>query len=52
MTAHKYQGKPCKRGHSGLRYAKGGGCVDCQRENDAKRRAAQAVPPVVPPKTP
>jgi RNA-splicing ligase RtcB len=24
-----YQGKSCPRGHSGLRYVKGGACVEC-----------------------
>lgn len=24
-----YQGTPCKRGHSGIRYTNGGGCVEC-----------------------
>lgn len=25
----RFQGKPCKNGHSGIRYTKGGQCVDC-----------------------
>ena len=35
-----YQGNPCGRGHSGIRYIKGGACVECQKLTDAKRRAA------------
>lgn len=27
----KYQGKPCKRGHSGLRYRSSSGCVECTK---------------------
>lgn len=33
-----YQGTPCKRGHSGKRYAKGGACTECQRITDTNRR--------------
>ena len=28
-----FQGSPCRRGHPGLRYKNGGGCVDCAWEN-------------------
>lgn len=28
-TGKKYIGRPCKRGHSGLRFASNGGCVEC-----------------------
>jgi len=40
-----YQGKPCKHGHRGIRYVRGGECIDCQqRYNDArKRKNAQAA---------
>jgi hypothetical protein len=41
----KYQGKPCKRGHPGTRYRSSGGCVDCSREDTAKRNAVKALPP-------
>jgi hypothetical protein len=26
-----YQGKPCRHGHPGIRYVKGGECVDCSK---------------------
>jgi recombination endonuclease VII len=31
----KYQGKPCKKGHSGIRYKAGGGCVQCMNEQSS-----------------
>lgn len=37
-----YQGKPCKYGHSGVRYISNGNCIDCQkerREDPAFRKA-------------
>lgn len=34
--ALKYYGKPCGRGHDGLRYARNGVCVDCNKERSAK----------------
>lgn len=37
----KIQGNVCSRGHSGMRYAKGGACVECQKITDTKRRAMQ-----------
>jgi len=37
-----YRGKPCKYGHSGIRYESkgrsGGGCVECAQERAARRR--------------
>lgn len=40
-----YQGKPCRRGHKGVRYIKGDACVDCIKlktdESRARRDAAQ-----------
>lgn len=33
-----YQGNPCRRGHSGIRYIKGGACTDCQKLTDTARR--------------
>lgn len=32
-----YNGKPCKYGHPGLRYASTGACVECQRKHGRKR---------------
>lgn len=29
MKPETYQGRPCKQGHSGLRYKKGGKCIIC-----------------------
>jgi hypothetical protein len=43
-----YHGRPCKHGHPGIRYVKGGECVDCQRRYNTiaylnrKREKAQA----------
>ena len=36
----KYQGTPCKRGHSGLRYVLDGSCVACERQR--RRETAQS----------
>lgn len=37
---HIYQGSPCKRGHSGLRYVAQCDCVECARaRNNNKKRA-------------
>jgi hypothetical protein len=36
-----YQGTPCKRGHSGRRYVKGGACTECQKITDTARRQRQ-----------
>jgi hypothetical protein len=33
-----YQGSPCLRGHSGLRYTSTGGCIQCISEGIRKRR--------------
>ena len=41
----KYQGNPCRRGHSGIRWVKGGACVECQKLTDAQRRAPQPAQP-------
>lgn len=41
-----YQGKVCTRGHSGVRYTKGGKCVDCTHENNqalAKARCRERI---------
>lgn len=35
-----YRGRPCKRLHDGLRYTKGGACVQCTREGSARSRGA------------
>lgn len=42
-----YQGSPCKRGHPGIRYVRGKGCVDCHRETAARRQAAKPKHPRV-----
>ena len=31
-----YNGKPCIRGHKSARYAKGKGCIECQRERNTR----------------
>ena len=36
--ATHYQGRPCKYGHSGERYASTGACVECIRLRDQVRR--------------
>lgn len=40
----RFQGRPCVHGHSGVRYAKSGVCVECQRiavkNNKNNRKAA------------
>lgn len=33
----KFQGKPCKRGHTGLRYRVNGSCVECAIEAALRR---------------
>ena len=32
-----YQGKPCKRGHPGVRYVRGGECVECQKKYNTRQ---------------
>jgi hypothetical protein len=51
----KYQGKPCKRDHNGVRYVKGGTCVQCavdgaelRRQLAAQKKAAEAPKPAAP----
>lgn len=36
--AEKFQGNPCQRGHSGLRYRGRGACVECTQLNAVARR--------------
>lgn len=43
-----YQGNPCHRGHSGIRYRKGGGCIDCQKLSDTARRQRLKEQPAAP----
>lgn len=31
MSPGQYQGNPCKRGHTGIRWRGNGGCVECHR---------------------
>lgn len=39
LSGHtKYLGKPCRHGHSGLRYVSTGGCVDCCCNDRYRRR--------------
>lgn len=37
VLAGKYQGNPCKRGHTGLRYRSTKGCVDCAQDAAKKQ---------------
>lgn len=40
----KYQGKPCKFGHPGMRYSSTGSCVECQSAFASRQRErARAV---------
>lgn len=42
-----YSGKPCKNGHLSERYVNGGGgCVQCMREGEDRRRRAEGKPPL------
>jgi hypothetical protein len=34
----RYQGPPCKRGHSGLRYTCNSACVECMRQEHKTQR--------------
>lgn len=43
--AKTYVGKPCKYGHSGLRYASCGACVACLTDKNAGRRRRGLPPP-------
>jgi hypothetical protein len=40
MSTEIYQGNPCKRGHSGLRYSCDGSCVECKSEKFAEQYAS------------
>lgn len=37
MRGRKVLGKPCKRGHGGLRYWSNLGCVECQKLQSARQ---------------
>jgi hypothetical protein len=37
--AETYQGRPCPKGHDGLRYRNGYTCVECERSKSARRAA-------------
>lgn len=43
IRTQTFKGKPCKRGHSGVRYQtngqSGGGCVECARQRARERKA-------------
>lgn len=42
----QFQGAPCARGHDGIRYSIGGGCVQCARDMaKAKWQLSQALRP-------
>lgn len=43
-TGKRYQGAPCKKGHTGLRYTSTGSCVDCQQAAKAAWLAAARTP--------
>ena len=36
---HYYTGKPCKHGHTGLRFTKSGACVDCNYIKSMRRNS-------------
>jgi len=38
MYGQRYQGEPCRRGHSGERYVSNDGCVDCVLQWASARR--------------
>ena len=48
MSAETYQGNPCKRGHSGMRYVSTGNCVECA----IYRAHGRPLPPIVTPPVP
>lgn len=33
-----YQGRPCRRGHAGVRYVRNGDCIDCARLTAHRQR--------------
>lgn len=41
---NKYQGKPCKHGHNGLRYTRNHSCVECVAAWDVARGRTNPVP--------
>lgn len=41
IGARHYQGNPCVRGHSGLRYTKGRSCVECVQEARGNSRGVR-----------
>ena len=45
MDVKTVQGAPCKRGHSGLRYAKGRTCVQCVKDRLTSWRAENPLAP-------
>lgn len=32
LGQNKYQGSPCMRGHTGIRFVKGSHCIECQAD--------------------
>lgn len=43
-----YQGNPCRRGHTGTRYIKGGACIECCKLTDTARRKSDPQPSSAP----
>lgn len=41
-----YQGKPCKKGHEGLRYRSTGACVKCMAAYSVAQRLKRLQQPV------
>lgn len=37
----KYQGKPCRKGHNGMKYVSSGRCVQCKLDRDRRRDRAR-----------
>lgn len=42
-TTEKYQGKPCRKGHPGVRYRSTHGCVECACDNAKKFQEKRAA---------
>jgi len=44
MSDKRYLGKPCRHGHSGERYIKGGSCCGCTADQVRRNRGTLAEP--------
>jgi len=42
MNSEIYQGNPCKRGHSGLRYNCDGSCIECKHDKFVEQYASDS----------